>query len=473
MKDITLVTAVTKDYLKKLKWCLPTWTFKKQFKDKPLIIFYSGDIRGDLAFAARYFKDVTLIEWKMEEYENDRELMISAFVLGVKYIETEYFIKLDADCFVQKSKGDPFDEEDFEHDLVSHSWGYTKPKWFIDAMDLFMKGKEYKGSRERVGTVGAKRIQSFCCLHKTMFVRKAAGACGGLRLPIPSHDTYLWYLANNFSDCTWQSHNMKKRGINHCSRWKSIREEICKSETAWNDYLNKELLNNVQIEITSRCDIGCNNCDRLCGIASTKDEMTVKQIQGFVNESISLGKKWSRIDVIGGEPSIHKDFDLIIVELNKYKEWNPKCKMRYTTNGLGDLAKEKMNVLPEYYHIRNSAKESKEQDFEAVTDAPIDKGFKCADSCSIPWRCGIALTKYGYFLCGAGAGLARVSGIVEGVKELNFLTADKLKEQRYKLCNICGHSNSGKVKSSQNIISPVWMDYIKKYKEAPPKLGVY
>jgi hypothetical protein len=465
MKDITLVTAATKDYLKKLRWCLPTWTYKKQFKDLPLIIFYSGDIEKDLQFAKDHFKEVKLIKWEMEEYENDRELMISAFVLGVRHIDTEYFIKLDADCFITESKGDPFDPEDFEHDISSHSWGYTKPKWFIDAMDLFMKDKEYKGSRERVGTVGAKRIQSFCCLHKTMFVKKIAGACGGKRLPIPSHDTYCWYLADHFSDCSWNAKNMKKRGVSHASRWKSIREEVCKGETAWNPYLNKELLTNVQIEITSVCNIGCNNCDRLCGIAKTDDEMTVDQIKAFVDESISLDKKWGRIDVIGGEPSMHKNFTEVIEELGRYKQWNPNCKMRYTTNGLGELANKRLSELPDYYHIRNSAKTCKEQDFEAVTDAPVDKGFSYASACSIPWRCGIALNSKGYYLCGAGAGVARVSGVVEPIVGLSNLSADLLKKQRDKLCNICGHSNSGKIKSSENIISPVWQKYLEEYND--------
>ena len=128
-----LVTGVTPDYLKKLKWCLPTWPMKKQFAGRKLYLFHHGfdNPEKDLAWIGDYFPEVQAIEWDMEEYDGQRELMLSCFVLGSHLIEEEYFVKMDADAFFTNAD-DVFVKDDFKHDLFSHSWSYTKPGWWID-----------------------------------------------------------------------------------------------------------------------------------------------------------------------------------------------------------------------------------------------------------------------------------------------------------------------------------------------------
>ena len=41
---------------------------------------------------------------------------------------------------------------------------------------------------------GHARIASYVALHKADFTRYCAEIAGD-RLPVPSHDTYLWYIA--------------------------------------------------------------------------------------------------------------------------------------------------------------------------------------------------------------------------------------------------------------------------------------
>ena len=63
----------------------------------------------------------------------------------------------------------------------------------------------------------------------------------------------------------------------------------------------------IEIEITYRCNLRCINCDRSCRQAPTNEQMSVEQIQKFINESVDNNVKWERIRVMGGEPTLHPD----------------------------------------------------------------------------------------------------------------------------------------------------------------------
>lgn len=135
-KDITIVTAITPDYEEKFKTVLPTWKIKKQIFDLPLIIFTHGfnDTEKILLYAREYF-DTKIIKWDMDKYDSKRELMLSSFVIGTsKFINTNYWIKLDCDSFFTDNS-DIFCEEDFNYDIVGHKWRYTKPAKWLKELD--------------------------------------------------------------------------------------------------------------------------------------------------------------------------------------------------------------------------------------------------------------------------------------------------------------------------------------------------
>jgi len=469
-EQFAIATAATEPYLKKLRWCVPTWAYKEQFRGKRLYIFYHQVAEKEFDFVREYFPDLVLINWTMPKYDDVRELMLSSFVLGAaEHIKEDYYVKLDADAFFYDDQ-DVFCKDDFDFDLVAHKWGYTKPKWWIDKLDAWMNNKRWKG--EKVGgSKGSKRIISWCCLHNMEFVRKCARAAGD-RLPIGSHDTYLWYMADNLSDCSWRSKNLKDLGVSHCSRWRSIRENIC-AYNPWNDYLNEQLLSHVQLEITTACNLSCPSCDRNCGTAPSSERMSLEQVKKFVDESIEIKHQWRRIDVIGGEPTLHPEFGQILEEIKRYKDWAKRCKVRLTSNGTGEKVKRVLSQIPEWVEVRNSEKEKGKRKFEAVNDAPIDKGIKDALSCSIPWRCGLGLSRYGYFLCGAGASIARVFGLGCGVRSIDRLTVEALQEQQRQLCKLCGHSRSVAEEIEGQRTSKSWKYAIKHYKRNSEKLGLY
>lgn len=436
MKDFTLVTACTPNYLTKLKWSLPSWNIKPQFRGKKLILFHHGfDDLKQLEFVKEHF-DVKFIYWDMPEYENVRELMLSSFILGsARYVKTQYFVKIDADTYFT-SEDDVFVGRDFKYDVVSHRWGYTKPGSWINKLDKYYFDKDTGDYGKRYSE---KRIQSICCLHKTDFVKMLADMFKE-RLPIPSHDTVLWYFADRMPDRNWRRKNLHKLGVAHTPRWKTIREGVCASGNLNNKFLKDTLMDNIQLEVTSFCQLGCFNCDRNCGIAKSKEYIPLDDLEKFVTTSIRLNKKWKRIDIIGGEPTYYPQFKEMFEVINKYKNFCPSCKVRFSTNGLGKYVNEKLKEIPSWVQIRNSRKTSKKQSFTSYNSAPVDNGEIEIKACSIPWRCGVALTPNGYFLCGAGASLARVFKMDIGIQELENVTPEILLKQMPNICKYCGHS---------------------------------
>jgi len=467
MPEFTIVTACTPAYVPSLFWAAPTWIHKPQFAAQPLAVFHHGFRPGEaekrLAFLDGLFPSLRLIEWPMPAAETERERMLSAFVLGAaQHVHTDHFCKLDADVYFT-SPADVWEPGDFELDLCARRWGYTKPAWFLDRLEAWAKGEGGTG-RVDTGTRRADRIISYCCLHKTDFVRKAAELAGD-RLPVPSHDTYLWWLAENCKDFRWGTRDMASRGVVHGrhDKWRRVRDGVCERGPVWNPVHNAELLSHVQIEITLACNLACPNCDRACGIAPTGAQMTREQIGRFVAECNAAGKRWGRIDILGGEPCLHPDLLWILDQVRPLVEPGGD-KVRLTTNGTGEQVRVMLAKVPPWVSVRNSAAEKPAPNFVAVNCAPCDAGHDTADACSIPWRCGLCLNPCGYFLCGAGAGAARVFGLDCGLPRLADVTPDTLRKQRDTLCRLCGHSASCRRHTTKQEMSPAWESAVKMYK---------
>ena len=78
----------------------------------------------------------------------------------------------------------------------------------------------------------------------------------------------------------------------------------------------------------------------------------------------------------------------------------------------------------------------------------------------------MALTRYGYFLCGAGASIARVFGLDIGIKRLEDVNPQTIKNQIDILCKYCGHSTvASKHVPDRQEMSTTWRSAIETYKQ--------
>ncbi len=235
----------------------------------------------------------------------------------------------------------------------------------------------------------------------------------------------------------------------------------------------------VEIEITSYCNLACFNCNRSIRQAPTDECMSVSQIEKFVSESLALGWEWKQITLIGGEPTLHKQFWKILAVLERYKSAYPKCVIEVSTNGYGDRVRRVLAELPDWVQVDNSRKTSNEQNFDSYNIAPVDlpemKNADFSRGCWITSQCGIGLTGNGYYPCGPGASVDRVFGFDIGLQQLSDIRPEALIHQLSVLCRNCGHfkANYGADSVQEEAISPTWKRAYAAYKENKPKLTKY
>ena len=241
----------------------------------------------------------------------------------------------------------------------------------------------------------------------------------------------------------------------------------------------------LELEINSYCNLSCFNCDRSTKNARTDEEMSLENIQKFVDESIDLNWKWKYIKILGGEPTLHPQFFEILKILKTYRDFNPDCIFSIASNGFGRKVNDVLNMLPHWIRLLNTKKTSPINFFSSHNIAPIDtEEFKNKDfskGCAITEVSGLGLTRYGYYACGAGASLDRVFGFDIGIKKLIGVTNDKLKEQMKILCSFCGHFkyfsyDDPKKRSHWSCdeqISVSWENAYAKYRESKPELSLY
>jgi len=220
-QDVTIVTACDEKYVDILRETFPNWRKYKNIDDYPVIVFVHGMLIDDSRLDFLKLPNVKIIPWSMDNVENHREEMLSAFVFGTaENVKTDYWLKLDADSYATDDR--PFiDDSMKQFDFCGHKWGYSRPdhikkldEWakqhnrpkLKNAKPMIEDGK-IEGNRFYHNT---KRTISFIQLHKTKFTRFCVKLLNERRLPAPTQDTFMFFVANRFDPDHVGVKNFKK-----------------------------------------------------------------------------------------------------------------------------------------------------------------------------------------------------------------------------------------------------------------------
>ena len=247
---------------------------------------------------------------------------------------------------------------------------------------------------------------------------------------------------------------------------------------------HRPIINRVEIELISYCNLKCFACNRFCTNAPTNDQMSVSQIETFVRDSIDFKKKWENIAVMGGEPSLHPDLKDILKIIKRYYDFY-NTRITFISNGIGEKVKSVLNSLPAFLekHTTTDIKMTRDKnniipEFGNCLQAPIDRLKSISrngviDSCQIAATCGMGLNRYGYGPCGVGASIARVLGIDLYAKSLRDISVEKSIEQLKILCLFCGRNLEYNITCKQNsTISEFWKLALENYKINKPLLAL-
>jgi hypothetical protein len=220
--------------------------------------------------------------------------------------------------------------------------------------------------------------------------------------------------------------------------------------------------------------------------------MTPEQIRRFVAESLEQSRRWEGIQVEGGEPTLHPQFEEIIHILNEYRrEHIPSAWIQINTNGYSDSGQRVLSRLPQGIDVYSSEKKGPLQDMHcAFNVAPVDlQEYADADfsqGCFQPAQFGLGLNRYGYYPHPTCGGIDRVFGFDIGRKNLPIVK-DDLRDQFKQLCRYCGIFRvfSRRVHPHYDIrptpeeaalrgqVSATWREAYRTYRDVPPSLSLY
>lgn len=220
--DTTFVTAIDPHYVTFLRHTYPNWIKYKKIDKHPVIVFVNGIDIEDKSLDFLRHKNVQLIPWSMPEAETHREEMLSAFVFGTaEHVKTDYWMKLDADSFAT-DYSDLITEDMKQYAFCGHKWTYSRPD-HIRALDSWAKSHTKAKLRRAKPMIEEGRIEgnrfyhntkrtiSFVQLHKLKFTKFCVRLLQGQkRLPAPTQDTFMFYVANRFDPETVGYKNFKK-----------------------------------------------------------------------------------------------------------------------------------------------------------------------------------------------------------------------------------------------------------------------
>ena len=284
-KNTTIVTACDPKYVECLKVTYPTWIKYKDINRFPIIVYVNGFQDSDprLNFL-RQHNNVRIIHWDMHNVDNHREKMLSSFIFGpAKDVTTKYWLKLDADAYAVNDK--PLLHKGMDqYVFCGHKWGYTKPFTWISTLNGWAKKHPEIINKNDIPIDESKikknkyfhhRTNSFIQLHKTEFIQKAARLAGD-RLPIPSQDTFLWFIASKLDEQVWRFNFKRNSGIYNKKTLDKIQNALQKHKIS-GDIMDTNIL---------KLNVGCGRKKYKEWINTDKDKLDITDINSWSNNTI-------------------------------------------------------------------------------------------------------------------------------------------------------------------------------------------
>jgi len=223
----------------------------------------------------------------------------------------------------------------------------------------------------------------------------------------------------------------------------------------------------LELHVTYRCNVKCNNCSNLCTQAPAILDLSVEDVQKLCDESVACDYPWQLITLHGGEPSLHPKILEILKVLIAYKhQHNPRVRLWVLSNDAGMKVKETLVRIaafgvpigraPKKVGSANINHHGDKMEYVPVNESPIDINEPYTLGCFQPRDCGIAYNKFGFYECSPAASAARVFGYPPIAKTVSELDQGELEEGYKEHCRHCGFSMPERRRVTEQLTTPTW-----------------
>ncbi len=251
LPEFTLVVGVDARHLRQLSWTWPTWKrHKPGLLDVPMLAFHDRSVTCQEIRAVVDHPNLATMPWPPVRVEVDwgsggdkwtdpqRVKMLTGFVYCPCFVQTPWWLKLDTDVVAtgQPDWIDPAWFSDPTTAIVSAPWSFTKPADQMARLDAWAERGRVLFPRPPLGLTsepGADRLRHRRIISWCGFFRRELNAmawnwsrltCPAWRMPVPSQDGLLWYVARRMN---WGivRPNMKRLGWQHWSTERNVMEK--------------------------------------------------------------------------------------------------------------------------------------------------------------------------------------------------------------------------------------------------------
>jgi hypothetical protein len=230
----------------------------------------------------------------------------------------------------------------------------------------------------------------------------------------------------------------------------------------------------IGVALTYACNLRCHNCDESSAQAPADAQMSVEQIQRFVDECAAADYHWDLMEIAGGEPTMHPDFLEIIGILRTYRNrYSPQTRIKVLTNGAGGKVQSQIAQVPEDIEVEDSGKNGKRQiELKHATfnltpeEVPGYENVDYRNACEYTYRCGTGLGPTGYYHCPVAAGMDRIFEWNIGRQSLPP-ESDDMQDLAERFCSKCGYflkQLEYKTPLDKQFTSPVWQQAYDNYR---------
>ena len=205
----------------------------------------------------------------------------------------------------------------------------------------------------------------------------------------------------------------------------------------------------IELHLTYHCNLACLYCNR-AGFAKTgwqPPDMTIEDVDRFMDDFRSVADKIGMVIIIGGEPTLNANCLAIMERLQPIRQLSPNLQIQVFSNGytvetrriLAEIEYRKLaNVPHEMWKLYGSVTD---HIWKTIFVSPADCGINVSVPCD--WHswggCGISADSLGYTICPDGGMIDSVLGLgVRSHQLVDMFDRSIAQSQTDALCRHCG-----------------------------------